>query len=217
MGAESDFLEAVKHGNFEKVRQYLNTEPDVAHSKDENGISAVLLALYCGHAEVADYVAQRCVRLNFFEAAALGKTEMLEDELRRDPSLTHACSPDGFTGLALASFFGRPEAVALLLSKGSDPNAVSKNPMRVTPLHSAVAHRDAERSFAIAKLLLDHNAAVNVAQQGGWTPLHQAAAHGNQKLVQLLLDHGADTQAKSSDGRTPADMAAQNVTITTTQ
>jgi len=199
MAAESDFLEAVKQGDLQKVRQRLGTEPDLANSKDENGISSALLALYHGHAEVADYVAQRCARLNFFEAAALGKTEILEDELGRDPSLTHAYSPDGFTGLALASFFGRTEAVALLLSKGSDPNAVSRNSMRVTPLHSAVAHRDSERSFEIAKLLLDHNAAVNVAQQGGWTPLQQAAAHGNRKLVQLLLAHGADTQVKTSD------------------
>jgi len=217
MAAESDFLEAVKQGDLGKVSQYLNTDPEAANNKDENGVSAVLLALYRGHAEIAEYLAQHSARLSFFEAAALGKTETLAEELQRDSSLARAYSPDGFTGLALASFFGRPGAVALLLAKGSDPNAVSKNQMQVTPLHSAVAHRDAERSFAIAKLLLEHNAAVNVAQQGGWTPLHQAAAHGNQKLALLLIEHGADTQAKSSDGRTPGDMAAQGVAIASTK
>ncbi|MCB0017725.1 MAG: ankyrin repeat domain-containing protein, partial [Anaerolineales bacterium] len=56
--------------------------------------------------------------------------------------------------------------------------------------------------------LLTYGAAVNVSQHGGWTPLHQAADHGNLALVQLLLAHGADPAAQSEAGQTPIEMAA---------
>lgn len=66
----------------------------------------------------------------------------------------------------------------------------------------------------MATQLLAHGAEVQVAQQGGWTPLHQAAAHNHTAMVDLLLRHGADRNARSDDGQTPADMArAQGHTL----
>jgi ankyrin repeat protein len=79
--------------------------------------------------------------------------------------------------------------------------------MKVAPLHSAVANRDPQKSLELTRLLLRHGADVNLAQQGGWTPLHQAAAHGAREIVRMLLDAGADRRAISADGRTPAQMA----------
>jgi uncharacterized protein len=81
--------------------------------------------------------------------------------------------------------------------------------MRVTPLHSAVAHRDTKKAAEMAKLLLAQNANVNVAQHGGWTPLHQAAAHGQTEILTMLLQRNANVSAKSEDGRLPVDMAAE--------
>ncbi len=82
--------------------------------------------------------------------------------------------------------------------------------MRVRPLHSAVAHRQADAALAMAKSLLSHGADVRVAQEGGWTPLHQAAAHCPIQMIELLLSHGAEVNAVSEDGRTPLRMAAEN-------
>ena len=49
--------------------------------------------------------------------------------------------PDGFTPLHLAAFFGRLEAAALLVDRGADLEAPSRNPRfpSVRPLHSAIA------------------------------------------------------------------------------
>jgi ankyrin repeat protein len=57
-------------------------------------------------------------------------------------------------------------------------------------------------------LLVDAGADVDVAQPGGFTALHAAAASGNRKLVELLLERGADRNAHLDDGRTPRELAS---------
>jgi ankyrin repeat protein len=52
-----------------------------------------------------------------------------------------------------------------------------------------------------------NGAEVNIAQEGGWTPLHQAAAHGQIEIIKLLLEHKANVNSKSDDGSTPLQMA----------
>ena len=65
-------------------------------------------------------------------------------------------------------------------------------------MHSAAA----ARHFPIVTILLAHGASPNVNQQGGWTPLHSAAQHGDRAMAELLLKHGADRNATSDDGTT---------------
>lgn len=204
-----DFFQAVKQGSREEVERFLDGDAALVNARDANGVSAVLWALYRGHREVAELLVEKGAGLDLFEAAAVGRRDILEGILEKEPELVSAYSPDGFTALGLACFFGSQEAVEVLLEKGADPNAVSKNQMRVTPLHSAVAHRDGPRALEMTRALVAHRAEVNVAQEGGWTPLHQAAAHGQTEIVRLLLEQGADTQALSADGRTPLQMAQE--------
>jgi uncharacterized protein len=116
---------------------------------------------------------------------------------------------NGFRPLKLAAFFGRAGTLLVLVEQGADPNLAARNPMRVRPIHSAAAHRRPEVAQGIVEHLLAHGADANVAQHGGWTPLHQAADHGHLGLVQILLEHGANPQARSDDGRLPVDMARE--------
>jgi uncharacterized protein len=209
MGLERDFIESVKQGALEKVRESLGHHPELIDAKDENGVSAVTWSAYMGQKAVTDYLISRGVRVDFFEAATLGKLDVLEQCLEEDPSLATAHSQDGFSGLGLAAFFGHIEALRLLLQAGADPNAASRNKMRVTPLHSAVAQRDGKKAAEMTRLLLAQNANVNLAQDGGWTPLHQAAAHGQTEILTMLLQRNANVRAKSEDGKLPVDMAAE--------
>lgn len=50
------------------------------------------------------------------------------------------------------------------------------------------------------KALLDHGAKVN---KDGWSPLHYAAANGNEKIVKMLLDKDAFVDAVSPNATTP--------------
>jgi ankyrin repeat protein len=68
----------------------------------------------------------------------------------------------------------------------------------------AAKHRDT------AGLLLALGASPNSVQRGGWTPLHVAARHGEETIVDMLLLRGADTTRKSDDGKTAADLAEAN-------
>lgn len=59
------------------------------------------------------------------------------------------------------------------------------------------------------RLLLDHNADVNLRSHDGSTPLHKAAARGCCESVQLLLKSGADLSIIENDGSTPLVRAAE--------
>jgi ankyrin repeat protein len=167
--------------------------------------SELLDALYRGDGETAERLAADRDDLNLFEAAALGRSDRVFELLQGDHSLVEAWSPDGFTALHLAAFFsGDGLTVHMLCALGGDPNAVSGNEMRVTPLGSAAARLHGE---AVLPLLV-FGGNPNAAQNGGYTPLHSAAAGADRELVDLLLRYGADPHARS-EGGTPAELAAR--------
>jgi hypothetical protein len=178
---------AVKSGHVAALMALLEREPGLASAR-EDGVSAVLVALYHRQPEARDALLDAGAEIGPLEAAALG------DVTRLDASARGA---DGFTALHLAAFFGGAAAVRALLAAGADPDADADNPLRVRPLHSAVAARDAES----VRALLAAGADPNVRQQGGFTPLHGAAHAGEAELVALLLAHGADAALVTDDGQ----------------
>lgn len=207
---DASLRQAIEDGDLAQVERLLSERPAIAEEETEGGVPAVLFALYRGREEIARrLLAARSRRADVFEAAALGEVEALAAALGEDREARDGHAADGFTPLTLAAFFGRLEAVVLLLDEGADPDLAATNPSRVRPLHSAVAQRDPEASWAVAAALLDSGADPNVAQQGGWTPLHAAALHGDVGLVEMLLRHGADPAPESDDDKTPADLARE--------
>jgi ankyrin repeat protein len=48
---------------------------------------------------------------------------------------------------------------------------------------------------------------VNARDNGGSTPLHQAAINGHKEIAELLIANGADVNAKTDAGVTPLDDA----------
>jgi predicted enzyme related to lactoylglutathione lyase len=208
MSLQRDFINAVKGGEFARVRELLLIDPDLCYSVDSAGVSALMLAIYKRHAAVAEFLLQRHEHLSVWEAAALGLTARLAEIIGRQAGLAIAYSVDGFTPIGLSAFFGHPANVSLLLAKGADVNAPTRNSMRVQPLHSALAHDDPMVSLLIAETLLGQGADVHARQHGGYTALHQAADRGNLALVDLLLAAGADSALRADNGRTAADIAA---------
>lgn len=205
MGA-SELLEAIAADDAERARALVRKRPASAGVRDESGVSALMRALYRGQEEVAAAIREALPELDVFEAAALGDVEALRDRLDSDPASLFAWSADGFTALHFAAFFGEEETARLLIGRGADLEAPSRNvefAPQARPLHSALA----ARRRGVAAMLLAAGADANARQHGGSTPLLQAAQHGDDELVELLLEHGADSSARLEDGRTAIDLA----------
>lgn len=90
----------------------------------------------------------------------------------------------------------------------------------VYPIHAAAgagygqyfmahAHRHVTDNWlhAVRFLVEECGADVNLRDANGYTPLHHAAARGDNELIHYLLDKGADISAVSRKGQTTADMA----------
>ena len=146
-----------------------------------------LEALYRGERERAEELAPPDGELDVFGAAALGRTARVRELLAAEPGLANAYAPDGFQPLGLAVFFGPPDAAALLVEHGADPDSPSRNEQTVTALHSACAVGD----VATARLLLERGADPNRPQGGGFTPLDAARRSGGGELERLLREFGA--------------------------
>ena len=202
--AAAELLSAIKAGDRPAIERLLAAHPTLVEARTPSGASFLSMCVYVGRPELADVFLRFGAKLDLFEAAALGKTSVLK-ELARSPEDVNSYSPDGYTPLALAAFFGHPDAVAFLLAAGADVNAASRNPQRVTALHGAVAGPAPD----IAELLLKAGADTNVRQEGDNTPLHAAAARGIEHIVRRLLEHGASAAARNSQGKTPYELAKE--------
>ncbi|HTI63164.1 MAG TPA: ankyrin repeat domain-containing protein [Gemmatimonadaceae bacterium] len=90
----------------------------------------------------------------------------------------------------------------------------------VLPIHAATgvgygngfagnSHRHAPDGWmpAVRYLVEVLHADVNARDNRGYTPLHDAAARGDNEMILYLVAHGADVKAVSRDGHTVVDMA----------
>ncbi|EYB69678.1 ankyrin [Deinococcus phoenicis] len=203
--AAQALFQAIHANNLEGVRLLVNAEPGLLTAVSPSGLSPVLFATYYQRPEIMRLLLEAGAPLSVFEAAATGELAALRERLEAQPDLVNATSPDGFTPLGLAAFFGREEAAAELLTHGAEVNRASENAMRVQPLHSAVAGNHTD----LALRLLAAGADVNAAQHGGFTPLMSAAQNGNVALVGALLAAGADPAVTTEDGRDAAALAQE--------
>ena len=200
--AEQEFLDAIEKGNTAKVGELFKQNPALIKARTKKGTTPVMLAMFNRHKEIAELLAIG-IETNIFEATALGRIERVRELLKKDPTLVKAFSPEGFT--ALHGNLNHTDVVELLIDKGADINAVSKNAFLATPLQSAVAMGWTDA----AKLLIARNANVNCRGEEGGTPLHEVAGNGQIELAQLLLDHGANINAKNNTGKTPLTIAVE--------
>ncbi len=73
----------------------LDQDPSLARSSTPDGVSAILLACYHGHGDLAAELARAHDGPEIFEAAAIGLGPRLDRLLDDDPSRAQAYSADG--------------------------------------------------------------------------------------------------------------------------
>ena len=202
MATPADMMAAVAAGETERVQALLAEDPSLAMARGEDGVSAVLLARYRFDRPTMDALLAADPDLDIFEASAVGRMDRVRAAIDDDRDWVRRLSPDGFTALHLAAFFGKPEVARMLLDAGASVDTYTTNDFANQPLHAAAAGRHLE----VCRLLLAAGADVNATQHGGYTPLHEAAQHGDVEMVELFLSAGADASMRVAEG-SPADLA----------
>ena len=132
-------------------------------------------------------------------AARIGSKYIIQSELDKGVSAKladeHGNTPLHYTSSARIAQF--------LLDKGADPSA--KNNESLSPLHMVPLKLSLKEQITgnLAQTLIRGGADVNATDDGGNTPLHDAARFGWVKMIELLIEHKANTNAKNTEGHTP--------------
>jgi ankyrin repeat protein len=199
------FIDAIKAGEFERVKAMVSSDPTLIDARGQTGESAILTAVYHRQKEIVNLLVARGAAMSIFEASAAGEVERVERLLAQNAAALNTLSADGWTPLHLASFFGHTKIVELLLGQGADVAARSRNAQANTPLHAALA---GNHTMA-AGLLLGAGADVNAADAKGWRPLHLATHNSNVDAMKSLIAQGADVHAANADGQTAFTLAQE--------
>src|SRR3989441_11242800 len=91
------FIDAIKTGEFERVKAMVSAEPALIDARGRTGESAILTAVYHRQAEIVNLLVARGVSLTVFEASAAGELERVERLIDLDRSSVNAFSHDGWT------------------------------------------------------------------------------------------------------------------------
>ncbi len=122
---------------------------------------------------------------NIFDAAAGGNTDFIVSYVKNGNDVD-VKNRDGVTALMLAAYFGRTEALKLLIDAKADING-SDNVCGETALMMAASKGRTEA----VKLLLSSKADINARDGRGWTALMHAKHGGHDDIVDLLDNAGA--------------------------
>ena len=196
------FFDKLRSGELADARNILAADPGLIQFREENGVSAVLIARALGHADFAREIADAHPGIDLWEAAALGDQHRT-DELLASGGNVDAVNADGYTPLGLAVFYGHLEEARLLLERGADPNVIGGGAREMMPIHLALSGGYKE----IAALLVARGAEPDEPNGADWTPLHYAAQSGDIETARMLIVAGARTGYANKDGHTALELA----------
>ncbi|XP_008406101.1 cyclin-dependent kinase 4 inhibitor B [Poecilia reticulata] len=102
------------------------------------------------------------------------------------------------------AMLGNTNLVEVLLAAGADPNAQDPT------LNLTVTHDAAREGFVeTVRVLVNHGAEVNLADETGNLPLHLAAKGGHLEVVRMLLDLTEDPRRTNDLGHTALSLARE--------
>jgi ankyrin repeat protein len=215
-------LTASKNGDYDQVLALLETDPSLATAATMLGSQPIHAAHFGGHKRIVELLLARGVGVDFFLASELGMLDQIRGALESDPALARAFSSAGSTALHRSCYWGQTAIASLLLERGADPNAVTRDGfLQIAPPGCAVATPDVPNPsdqedvvLDLLTLLISNGAQVNGRRRDGLTALHSAAYRGHLRVIEALLTHGADRTIRGYEGAGPhaghtaADVAA---------
>ena len=194
-----DVAAVAKLGSVGGCKDSLGRNP--LHVAAVDGQSAVVPGLVAKGAPLEAQDKEQ--RTPLCEAARHGNRDAAAALLDAGASLHARCRGIGMEPLHIAGGAESVDVVKLLLERGADPNA--KDAWDQTPLHQIAA--EAKSGVAVAKVLMDAHAELEIHDNQGFTPLLIAVNRNNLALAIALLDGGANINATIDVGATALDVA----------
>jgi ankyrin repeat protein len=215
-GARMDLFAAAALGEARQVARVLRASPEAAASRDGDVLTALHACagsrLGSTSPKVAAGLLQSArllveagadvnatarswghdVNVAYFVIRA-GQIELLK--LLLDHGL------DTTAAVGTAAWENREEIVDLLLNHGARIDAAFESTRPV--LNELIRWGQ----FAPARMLLRKGASPNLADDRGWTAIHQAVSRGNVKMLASLMQSGGDADRPDRRGITPRDLA----------
>jgi cytohesin len=161
----------------------------LTHMKGVPSYGAFLQALQSGNREMITLFLEKGVdasRPEFLIAATIGGKKEVVELLLEKGARANARDRSNSSAIATAARTGNAEVVSLLLAKGADPN--SRDNLLSTPLHEAA-------NKAVAQLLVDKGAEVNVVDQANKSPMFRAVQAGKKDVAEFFEAKGATHDA----------------------
>ncbi|XP_021467880.2 ankyrin repeat and SOCS box protein 2 isoform X2 [Oncorhynchus mykiss] len=198
---ETPLLKACGKPNTEIVDHLLKYGASV-HKACVQGVTPLHEAAGHDNVEICQMLLDAGAKLNaaniygmdpFFTAAQNGRVEVLSFLISKGVDMNcQAC--DGATPLYESSKNGHKEVVELLLSQKADANRTTKSGL--LPLHVAVQ----KGHFDIVSMLIPATSKAKV-QCSGISPLHLAAEHNRDWILEVLIKGGYDVNLQLAEDR----------------
>ncbi len=200
------FLDAVRRGDAPRVGDALARDRGLARARDDEGLSAFVIAQLHDRGEVAAQLREAGLELDIVEAALAGDWERFDALAVADPDALTRAHPIGGTPLYAAALVGSVE-LWRLRSRGCRPDAAPRGGTGYTPARGAMdSPRASWAGIALADLC-GNGGDINAAQRGGSSVLHGAVQRRDAALVRLAIRKGADVTARDVGGRTAEQLA----------
>ena len=193
MATAADLIEAINAGDADRVEAILadGSRPWWRRGT-RTGVSALMLARYRFDRAVTDVLLAADPELDVFEAATLGYVDRLRERLDADPGAASAFSTGRLHGAPFRGVLRQGGGGEDAAGAGASVDVVHAQPVRepAAPRRGGRAQRGGLPGPARRRVPTS-----NATQHGGFTPLHEAAQHGDVEMAELFLSAGADPPA----------------------
>uniref|UniRef100_A0A4W5RGS2 Ankyrin 1 n=1 Tax=Hucho hucho TaxID=62062 RepID=A0A4W5RGS2_9TELE len=185
---------AARNDDTRTAAVLLQNDPN-ADVLSKTGFTPLHIAAHYENLSVAQLLLNRGANVNFTPKVCLFPSALA--------SLTHSIVNSPSTGLFLVLLRGNVIMVRLLLDRGAQIDAKTKNGL--SPIHMSAQgdHMDCVRQ------LMQYNAAIDDVTLDHLTPLHVAAHCGHHRMAKVLLDKGAKPNSRALNGFTPLHIACK--------
>ena len=212
-GDRTALMLAAQKGQLDMIEMLLKHHDVGIDMQDADGMTAIVLAIREGHFPIVQRLLEAKANTGIVDfqvgrsplrcAAEMDRADIVELLLRHnaDPTVTDR---EGGTAILRAVNRGADKALEKMLNHGLDINCVDEDGQSL--LHGAARNGYDQ---TIRTLLNKWRLGVDVRDNWGMTPLHDASRFGRVAVASVLLDYGADASLQDQFQRTPFVIAWQ--------